>query len=94
MIKKTKTGFYIMGNNTYINENIVTEVGEDFVVKENIKYKYDNMGNITKVYENGELVTEYKYDALNRLVRENNKALNKTYVFLYDNKGNIIKKKE
>ena len=32
MIKKTKTGFYIMGNNTYINENIVTEVGEDFVV--------------------------------------------------------------
>lgn len=70
------------------------KIGEDFVVKENIKYKYDNMGNITKVYENGELVTEYKYDALNRLVRENNKALNKTYVFLYDNKGNIIKKKE
>ena len=65
-----------------------------FVIKENIKYKYDNMGNITKVYENGELVAEYKYDALNRLVRENNKALNKTYVFLYDNKGNILERKE
>ena len=52
------------------------------------------MGNITKVYENGDLVTEYKYDATNRLARENNKALGKTYVFLYDNKGNILSKKE
>ena len=70
------------------------KINDNFVIKENIKYKYDNMGNITKVYENGELVTEYKYDALNRLVRENNKALNKTYVFLYDNKGNILARKE
>ncbi|MBR2025299.1 MAG: hypothetical protein IKA02_05780, partial [Clostridia bacterium] len=39
-----------------------------FAINENIKYKYDNMSNITKVYKNGEFVTEYKYDALCRLV--------------------------
>ena len=43
------------------------------------------MGNIEKVYENGELAIRYQYDALNRLVREDNKTLDKTYVFVYDN---------
>lgn len=48
MIKKTKTGFYIMGNNTYINENIVTEVGEDFVVtKYGEIYKYGDFEHST-----------------------------------------------
>ena len=65
-----------------------------FVVKDRIKYKYDEMGNICEAYENGQLVTEYKYDALGRLVRENNKKLGKTFVFSYDNKGNILTRTE
>ena len=52
------------------------------------------MGNITNVYENGQLVVEYKYDALSRLVRENNKKLGKTFVFSYDNNGNILTRTE
>ena len=52
------------------------------------------MGNITNVYENGQLVVEYKYDALSRLVRENNKKLGKTFVFSYDNMGNILTRTE
>ena len=65
-----------------------------FVVKDRIKYKYDEMGNICEAYENGQFVTEYKYDALGRLVRENNKKLGKTFVFSYDNKGNILTRTE
>ena len=66
----------------------------NFAIKENVKYKYDSMGNITNVYENGQLVVEYKYDALSRLVRENNKKLGKTFVFSYDNMGNILTRTE
>ena len=58
----------------------------------NVSYKYDSMGNITKVYENGLFSIEYRYDALGRLVRENNKPLNKTVVFNYDRTGNILSK--
>jgi len=54
-----------------------------------ISYKYDSMGNIVKVYENGVLVTEYEYDAVGRLVRDNTKRMG-TKVFKYDNKGNIL----
>ena len=35
---------------------------------------------------------EYEYDALGRLVRENNKKLNETCIIRYDNKGNILNK--
>ncbi len=75
-----------------INYGNNTENG--FVVKDRIKYKYDEMGNICEAYENGQFVTEYKYDALGRLVRENNKKLGKTFVFSYDNKGNILTRTE
>lgn len=51
------------------------------------------MGNIEKVYENGELAIRYQYDALNRLVREDNKILDKTVVFVYDN-GNIVNQRQ
>ena len=52
--------------------------------------------NIEKVYENGELAIRYQYDALNRLIREDNKTLDKTYVFVYDfnvtlvNQGSVV----
>ena len=39
------------------------------------------MGNITKVYENGKMKIRYEYDALNRLVREDNKGLKRTKVY-------------
>ena len=57
-------------------------------------YTYDEMGNITAVCENGELVVRYTYDDLCRLVREDNKRLNKTVVFVYDNNGNILVRRE
>ena len=64
--------------------------GED--IKDNIKYKYDKSGNICEITENGHIVAKYAYDGLNRLVREDNKPLNKTVLYSYDNCGNITER--
>lgn len=57
-------------------------------------YTYDSVGNITSVTENGVPKASYEYDALGQLTRENNAYANKTYVFTYDNYGNILSKAE
>lgn len=56
-------------------------------------YKYDEIGNIKEFSEGSKIIT-YEYDALNQLIRENNKYLNKTITYNYDLGGNIISKKE
>ena len=53
---------------------------------------YDESGNIARIYENEALIIRYTYDQLNRLIREDNKPLNKTYLIAYDNNGNILSK--
>ena len=67
--------------------------GDNLSISENIKYAYDKMGNISRIDENGEPVVWYKYDALNRLIREDNKEFGKTWLYSYDNKGNIVSKR-
>ncbi|MCH5148150.1 MAG: hypothetical protein J1G05_02135 [Clostridiales bacterium] len=57
-------------------------------------YTYDAHGNISTIERNGELVAKYTYDALDRLVREDNKDFDKSYFFTYDNNGNITLKEE
>ena len=59
----------------------------------NVKCKYDEVGNIKEVYENNELVNRYTYDTLSRIIREDNKKLNKTTTYSYDNNGNILNKR-
>ena len=61
-----------------------------YTIQESIKYAYDRMGNISRIDENGAPVVWYKYDALNRLIREDNKAFGKTWLYSYDNNGNIL----
>ena len=68
--------------------------GDKFPITESVKYKYDNKGNICRIDENGEPVIWYKYDALNRLVHEDNKTFGEIWLFSYDNKGNILCKRE
>lgn len=65
-----------------------------YAIKDNVKYAYDTMGNIEKVYQNGELVARYAYDKLNRIIREDNKAFGKTWLYTYDTCGNILNKRE
>ena len=57
----------------------------------NYKYEYDGFGRIVKVIKDN-FVIRFKYDTLGKLVREDNQELNKTYLFCYDNNGNIISK--
>ena len=64
----------------------------NYHVSDSVRYAYDKMGNIERVYENGELAIRYQYDSINRLIREDNKILDKTFLFVYDNNGNIVKK--
>ena len=61
---------------------------------ERLKYSYDKMGNISAIFQNATLIVKYTYDKLNRIIREDNRTLEKTWVFAYDNNGNIITKKE
>ena len=70
------------------------KIGEEYVIRDSLKYGYDSVGNIEKIFENGKLIVTYTYDKLNRLVRENNKKHNKTTLFAYDNNGNILLKEE
>ena len=68
--------------------------GDNDKYLDNLKYKYDEKGNITEVYENGILQVRYKYDSLSRIIREDNKPLNKTVTWEYDAGGNIVNRFE
>ena len=55
-------------------------------------FTYDENGNITEICDSeGSVQRKYYYDELGQLVREDNRALGKTYVWTYDNAGNIEK---
>ena len=64
------------------------------VFNKSIQYKYDSMGNIIEIFENGRSACRYEYDALGRLTREDNVAFGKTTTWSYDNNGNIIARYE
>ena len=55
-------------------------------------YKYDENGNIKEESYNG-LTNYYYYDSQNRLIRAHDAAAGKVYVYVYDNRGNILAKK-
>ena len=64
------------------------------VFSESIQYRYDSMGNIIEIFENGRSASRYEYDALGRLTREDNVAFGKTTTWGYDNNGNILARYE
>jgi len=58
-----------------------------------INYDYDDNGNITTV-DFGSGAFSYAYDSQNQLIRENNEFAGKTWVWTYDDAGNILKREE
>ena len=56
-------------------------------------YEYDANGNITKITEDGKVIT-YEYDGKQRLVRENNEINDTTTVYNYYDNGNLRFKSE
>ena len=100
-IKETQLGtlyskyFNYLQKGNYTSNLVASEwFGKNGIVKDSIKYLYDQNGNIIKVFENGELIQSFEYDGISRLIRENNKKLNKTTTFEYDAGGNIVRKIE
>jgi YD repeat-containing protein len=79
----------------YITTDFVETVEDQTygVVEKTTAYTYDANGNIETVTENGTLVSKYYYDKWNRLVREDNHKLAKTYTWSYDIGGNILEKR-
>jgi len=67
---------------------------KDEIVKYNktFNYVYDDANmNITEVRDaNNNILYKYTYDELDRLVREDNYELGKTFVYTYDDNGNIL----
>ena len=63
------------------------------VISDTTEYEYDVSGNIISIKRDDSEI-RYQYDALGRLVREDNPSLNKTIVYKYDSGGNILLKKE
>lgn len=56
-------------------------------------YKYDKSNNVTHIYHNGVLETQYYYNRYNELIREDNYLLNKTIKYTYNQYGNILSQK-
>lgn len=75
-----------------INKIKVTTNGETTYMIETNSYTYDVCGNIISI-ETDESTTRYKYDKLNRLIREDNPLLDKSIVYKYDKSGNVVSKK-
>lgn len=57
----------------------------------NYSYDYDAKGRIKAKKLDGEILVSYEYDEAGQLVRENNKELGETYVYVYDAGGNKVK---
>ena len=61
---------------------------------ETLSYEYDELGNIYQIKKNGEVLSRYLYDGNNRLIREDNRELNKSNAFSYDANGNLLSNKQ
>ena len=61
----------------------------------NVSYTYDALGRITDEVDsvNTSFNNHYIYDSFGRLIQENNKSLDKTFVYEYNESGNIISAK-
>ncbi len=100
-INQTKLGSILSKNYSYLQKadhmsNLIASewFGNDTLIKDSLKYTYDKKGNITSIKENGIEFVRYTYDDLSRLIREDNKKLNKTSTYSYDKGGNITERYE
>ena len=62
-----------------------------------VNYSYDSNGNISQyvsAWDGGRSTIGYVYDSANQLIRENNSGMGSTWVWTYDNAGNILTSKK
>lgn len=97
--KKIATGpSYAAGNDTNRTTTLINgwTCYIDGVSKWRQTYTYDDNGNLTSIsdpsrQENERQRIRYRYDNLNQLVRVDSKEQDRTFIYTYDNGGNIKK---
>lgn len=63
-----------------------------FLVDKSGEQWYDKDRNITQIADgSGVIQNKYYYDSLGQLVREDNRAQNRSYIYEYDEIGNPLK---
>ena len=66
------------------------------LMDKSLEYTYDALGRVTQITETesgvSRVIQAFTYDSLGRLIREDNYYLDESYVYLYDNAGNITEK--
>ena len=94
LISNTESYTYatVNGNTTALVHTYSTSVNSNTV---SYSFAYDKRGNISEIRNasTNALIASFTYDTLNRLTRENNAQLGKTYTYTYDTAGNITSKK-
>lgn len=68
-----------------------TMKSDDTRLGKKFRCTYDDLGNISEIYENNALKVQYLYDNLNRLQKENNGYSGEIVKYEYDFSGNISK---
>ncbi len=76
-----------------INKTRVSRIRDIISTTANTDYTYDSCGRIQKVEANG-VITTYHYDSYGQLVREDNQALDATFVYVYNSIGGLTGVKE
>ena len=96
--KRVTKKTYTVGSKTFTKEIVYDKTKVSKVVDSvggTTQYEYDSMGRISKEKDSsGNILRSFSYDTYGQLVRENNAALDKTFVFEYNNNGGITKVKE
>jgi len=103
LFKRLSRKLTYLGNVTYDKEITYnsTRISRILDVKNgstyhNTSYSYDSYGRITAETDLVDTTrsNNYVYDGFGQLIRENNKALDKTYIYSYNGIGNITEAKE
>lgn len=75
---------------TGLVNGVTTTIGSS---TSSVYYIYDERGNIVQETRSPGGAIYYTYDDLDQLIREDNNVTGKTYIYTYDNGGNITSKK-
>ncbi len=94
--KRVTKKTYTVGSKTFTKEIVYDKTKVNKVIDSvggTTQYEYDSMGRISKEKDSsGNILRSYHYDTYGQLIRENNKSLDKTFVFEYDNNNKGITK--
>ena len=84
---------FLSGWNSSYYTTAMVESEQNSAANETLRYVYDSAGRITQVLRNNVVVYKYTYNEANGfLVREDNADAGESYVYTYDEMGNILKR--